>query len=91
LVKRAAQDPRTTRIFIFPGAKVEMCRTETGDRSWLGKVRPWWGHHEHFHIRIACPRGARACVDQSPPPPAPRRDLTMADLPQQCAAILASP
>ncbi|MGB3554083.1 MAG: penicillin-insensitive murein endopeptidase [Jannaschia sp.] len=69
LVKRAAQDPRTVRIFIFPGAKVQMCADETGDRAWLRKVRPWYGHHYHIHVRIACPRGARGCVNQDPPPP----------------------
>ncbi|CTQ48934.1 penicillin-insensitive murein endopeptidase [Jannaschia donghaensis] len=69
LVKKAAQDPRTARIFIFPGAKVEMCKTETGDRSWLRKVRPWYGHHYHMHVRMSCPRGARGCVDQAAPPP----------------------
>jgi penicillin-insensitive murein endopeptidase len=118
LVKAAALDPRVDRIFIFPGAKVQMCADETGDRSWLRKVRPWWGHHEHIHVRIACPRGASACVDQNPPPPgdgcdnalewqrnilnppppdpnapppAPRRELTVADLPAQCAALLSAP
>ncbi|TFL18712.1 penicillin-insensitive murein endopeptidase [Jannaschia formosa] len=118
LVKKAAQDPRTARIFIFPGAKVQMCQDETGDRSWLRKVRPWWGHHYHMHVRIACPRGARNCEDQdapppgdgcaeaqdwvnnilnppppdpNAPPPAPRRDLTMANLPQQCASVLSAP
>ncbi|CUH38786.1 Penicillin-insensitive murein endopeptidase precursor [Jannaschia seosinensis] len=118
LVKRAAQDPRTARIFIFPGAKVRMCRDETGDRSWLRKVRPWWGHHYHMHVRISCPRGASGCEDQAAPPPgdgcaeaqawvnnilnppppdpnaapaAPRRDLRVADLPQQCARVLAAP
>jgi penicillin-insensitive murein endopeptidase len=69
LVKRAAQDPRTTRIFIFPGAKVRMCEDETGDRAWLSKVRPWYGHHYHMHVRISCPVGARGCVNQDPPPP----------------------
>lgn len=69
LVKRAAQDPRTARIFIFPGAKVQMCNDETGDRSWLRKVRPWYGHHEHIHVRISCPDGARGCENQAPPPP----------------------
>jgi penicillin-insensitive murein endopeptidase len=118
LVKAAAKDPRVDRIFIFPGAKVQMCEDERGDRSWLRKVRPWWGHHEHIHIRIGCPRGARACIDQNPPPPgdgcdnarewqrnllnppppdpnapppAPRRELQVADLPQQCAALLSAP
>lgn len=117
LVKRAAQDPRTARIFIFPGAKVRMCADETGDRSWLRKVRPWGGHHYHMHVRMTCPRGASACVDQAAPPPGdgcdearqwvadildppppdpnaqpapPRRDLTLADLPAQCARVLSS-
>ncbi|CAG0910961.1 unnamed protein product, partial [Cyprideis torosa] len=37
IVKAAAQDPRVDRIFIFPGAKVQMCKDETGDKSWLRK------------------------------------------------------
>lgn len=70
IVKAAAQDPRTARIFIFPGAKVRMCNEETGaDRDWLGKVRPWWGHHYHFHVRLNCPDGASGCVPQDAPPP----------------------
>lgn len=68
VVKAAAQDPRTARIFIFPGAKVQMCKDETGDRAWLRKVRPWWGHHYHFHVRLKCPDGSRGCVNQSAPP-----------------------
>ncbi|WOI56133.1 penicillin-insensitive murein endopeptidase [Palleronia sp. LCG004] len=69
LVKAAAQDPRTARIFIFPGAKVRMCAEETGNRDWLRKVRPWAGHHYHFHVRLTCPDGAEGCVNQDPPPP----------------------
>ncbi|MEO0939481.1 MAG: penicillin-insensitive murein endopeptidase [Pseudomonadota bacterium] len=69
LIKAAAQDRRVARIFVFPGAKVRMCAEETGNRRWLRKVRPWWGHHYHFHVRLSCPRGARGCVDQAAPPP----------------------
>ncbi len=68
IIKAAAQDRRTARIFVFPGAKVQMCKDEKGNRAWLRKVRPWWGHHYHFHVRLACPRGARGCVNQDPPP-----------------------
>ena len=68
IIKAAAQDPRTARIFIFPGAKVQMCKDETGDRDWLRKVRPWWGHHYHFHVRLNCPAGSKGCVAQNPPP-----------------------
>ena len=69
LVKAAAKDRRTARIFIFPGAKAQMCADAGRDRRWLRKVRPWYGHHYHMHVRLACPRGAQGCVDQDPPPP----------------------
>ena len=69
IVKAAATDPRVERIFIFPGAKVAMCENATGDRSWLRKVRPYYGHHYHFHVRLSCPDNAPGCVAQDPPPP----------------------
>ena len=69
IIKAAASDPRTARIFVFPGAKVQMCKDENGDRAWLNKVRPWWGHHYHFHVRLSCPAGATNCKNQAPPPP----------------------
>ena len=68
IIKAAAKDKRTARIFVFPGAKVQMCKDAKGNRRWLRKIRPWYGHHYHFHVRLACPRGARGCVDQTPPP-----------------------
>ncbi|MBR9843807.1 MAG: penicillin-insensitive murein endopeptidase [Rhodobacteraceae bacterium] len=69
ILKAAAKDSRVARIFVFPGAKVRMCKDEKGDKSWLRKVRPWWGHHYHFHVRLNCPKGAKGCVDQKAPPP----------------------
>lgn len=68
IIKAAAKDSRVERIFVFPGAKVQMCDDERGDRSYLRKIRPWYGHHYHFHIRLACPKGAQGCVNQNPPP-----------------------
>ncbi|WP_425057072.1 penicillin-insensitive murein endopeptidase [Shimia isoporae] len=68
VLKAAASDPRVARIFVFPGAKVQMCKDEKGDRKWLRKIRPWWGHHYHFHVRLNCPKGAQGCVNQDPPP-----------------------
>lgn len=68
VLKAAASDPRVARIFVFPGAKVQMCNDEKGDRKWLRKIRPWWGHHYHFHVRMNCPKGASGCRNQDPPP-----------------------
>ena len=69
ILKAAASDPRVARIFVFPGAKVAMCNSATGDRNWLNKIRPWWGHHYHFHVRLNCPAGDANCTNQAPPPP----------------------
>ncbi|MDU8929443.1 penicillin-insensitive murein endopeptidase [Alisedimentitalea sp. MJ-SS2] len=68
VMKAAAKDKRTARIFVFPGAKVQMCKMEKGNRKWLRKIRPWWGHHYHFHVRLKCPKGMRGCVNQDAPP-----------------------
>jgi penicillin-insensitive murein endopeptidase len=68
ILRAAASDPRVARIFVFPGAKVAMCDAETGDRSYLRQIRPWYGHHYHFHVRLHCPAGDRSCEDQAPVP-----------------------
>lgn len=65
ILKAAASDPAVARIFVFPGAKVRMCKEARGDRSWLRKIRPWWGHHYHFHVRLNCPKGTKFCKDQA--------------------------
>ena len=127
LLQMAASDPRVDRIFVAAAIKIEMCKTARArDKKWLQKIRPLYGHNDHFHVRLKCPAGSRACETQSPtvaelsnggngcdetltwwvttyldelrnPPKKPAgprkkgpRDFTMADLPRQCANVLAS-
>jgi penicillin-insensitive murein DD-endopeptidase len=66
LVRAATEDPVVTRIFVNPAIKKAMCRETRADRSWLSKVRPWWGHDWHFHVRIACPPDSPLCKPQPP-------------------------
>ena len=68
LIKLAAQDPKVTRIFVNPAIKLKLCQTAGDDRAWLHKIRPWFGHDSHFHVRIACPKDAAYCEDQAPVP-----------------------
>jgi penicillin-insensitive murein DD-endopeptidase len=68
LIRRAALDPRVERIFVAPGIKKKLCETAGSDRAWLAKVRPYYGHNYHFHVRLSCPPGTN-CKRQSPPPP----------------------
>src|ERR1700736_5803258 len=61
VIRAAAQEPTVQRIFVNAAIKKALCREAKGDRSWLSKVRPMYGHDYHFHIRIKCPPGARGC------------------------------
>ena len=68
LIMQAASYSQVERIFVNPAIKKKLCETWTGDRSILGKVRPYYGHDYHFHIRLKCPAGASTCKEQTPPP-----------------------
>src|SRR5262245_24312982 len=69
LIRTAAQDPAVTRILVNAAIKKALCRAAGADRAWLFKVRPWYGHAEHFHIQIACPPASAECKPQPPPRP----------------------
>ncbi|MCK7578831.1 MAG: penicillin-insensitive murein endopeptidase [Chromatiales bacterium] len=69
LIESAARHPRVDRIFVNAAIKQELCQGARGDRAWLRKVRPWWGHDAHFHVRLACPADSPSCETQSPVPP----------------------
>jgi len=67
LLRDAAQEPRVQRIFVNAAIKKALCREAGTNRDWLRKVRPWWGHAEHFHVRLACPADSPDCKPQLPP------------------------
>lgn len=69
LIYRAAQPANVARIFVAPGIKKSLCAIKWRDPSFLAKVRPWYGHDDHIHVRLSCPAGASGCVDQDPVPP----------------------
>ena len=82
LLRTAAAFAEVDRIFVNPAIKQALCAA-AGDadngngRAWLRKVRPWWGHDAHMHIRLACPDDSSACEAQ---PPIPAGDGCGADL-----------
>jgi penicillin-insensitive murein endopeptidase len=72
LIRRAAKYPEVERIFVHPPIKRALCQfaaREGGPDGWLAKVRPYYGHTFHFHIRIRCPPGSEGCRDQPPARP----------------------
>lgn len=78
LLRRAASYPEVERILVNPAIKKKLCDTATGDRSWLRKVRPFWGHDYHFHMRIGCQPGSPACKEQAETTPGEGCDASLA-------------
>lgn len=68
LIKLAAEDREVTRIFVNPAIKQRLCLDAGTDRDWLRKVRPWFQHRAHMHVRLRCPAGSLECQDQPLPP-----------------------
>jgi penicillin-insensitive murein DD-endopeptidase len=68
VVKTAAEDPAVDRIFVNAAIKKALCREAGSDRAWLDKVRAYWGHDYHMHVRIHCPAGNTECEKQPPVP-----------------------
>lgn len=64
LIVRAASYPEVDRVFVHPGIKKALCEQPGLDRKNLRKVQPYWGHHFHMHIRMACPAGSEGCTGQ---------------------------
>lgn len=68
LIKRAASYTAVERILVHPAIKKALCEAAGTDRGWLSKVRPYFGHYYHFHLRIGCPSGSGNCQHQPPVP-----------------------
>jgi penicillin-insensitive murein DD-endopeptidase len=81
LLRFAASDARVDRIFVHPTIKRALCqgfgRAKDDGTGWLRKIRPWYGHDEHFHVRLACPAGSPDCVGQAPVPEGDGCDATL--------------
>ncbi len=60
LLKTATGFNEVDRIFVNPLIKKQLCTDHKGE-SWLGKIRPWYGHDKHFHVRLKCPSDGPDC------------------------------
>jgi penicillin-insensitive murein endopeptidase len=69
LIALAVADPLVDRIFVNPRIKQQLCQRPAKQRAWVRTVRPWWGHHDHLHVRLKCPAGNEGCTAQDDVPP----------------------
>jgi len=78
LLRLAAGDARVDRIFVNPAIKRALCdRLAPTERGWLHRLRPWYGHDEHFHVRLYCPADSPDCVGQAAIPPGDGCDASL--------------
>lgn len=54
LVTAVAEMDGINRIFISPVMKKFFCE-KFPNAPWLYKLRPWWDHEDHIHVRLNCP------------------------------------
>src|SRR6185503_20148424 len=64
-IRTAAEQPEVERVLVNAAIKKEICRMQ-GDKhpDWMEKVRPWYGHHDHIHVRLKCPADSPNCRKQ---------------------------
>jgi penicillin-insensitive murein endopeptidase len=71
LIKFMARDSSVDRIFINPSFKKKLCLNSGSlklSAEEQHKMRAWWGHDDHIHVRIKCPSDSPHCVSQKPIP-----------------------
>lgn len=77
MLELAASGAAVDRMFVHPSVKRDLCQGPARGAAWLGRIRPWWGHLDHFHVRLACPAGSPACTPSDPVAPGDGCDATL--------------
>jgi penicillin-insensitive murein endopeptidase len=64
-IRTAAEQPEVERVLVNAAIKKKMCEMQ-GDKhpAWMDKVRPWYGHNDHIHVRLKCPADSPHCRHQ---------------------------
>jgi penicillin-insensitive murein DD-endopeptidase len=60
-----ARQPEVERIFVNAAIKQKLCSMHA-KKAEIAKVRPWYFHDSHFHVRLKCPDQSPLCRGQSP-------------------------
>ncbi len=67
VIMAAASNPKVDRIFVNAVVKRYFCEKYPQFES-LNKLRPWYFHNAHFHVRMKCPSDMPQCRNQAPVP-----------------------
>lgn len=64
ILELAAADERVERIFVSASIKRHFCLMPKKE-PWHGKIRAWFGHRDHLHVRLSCPKNSGECQPQA--------------------------
>jgi penicillin-insensitive murein endopeptidase len=79
VLEAAARQPEVDRIFVNPSIKQALCEHKSeASAAWLRKIRPWWKHDDHFHVRLKCPENNTHCQSQESLPAGDGCDASLA-------------
>lgn len=69
ILKTYASHKDVERIFINPAIKKLICTQKRNKFSLeeMAKIRPWYRHDDHFHVRLKCPPDSKECISQKAP------------------------
>jgi penicillin-insensitive murein endopeptidase len=71
-VRTIAEQPEVERVLLNAAVKKKMCELEGKHHyAWMAKLRPWYFHTSHIHVRLKCPAHSPHCRHQ---PPVPKGD-----------------
>ncbi len=67
LLRAFAESESVDRVLVHFAIKRELCRTHANE-GWIQKLRPWFGHDHHFHVRVKCASTDSNCKNGEPIP-----------------------
>ncbi len=68
-LRTVANEPTVERVLVNAAIKKKMCALEGKHHyAWMAKLRPWYGHTSHIHVRLKCPANSPHCRSQPPVP-----------------------
>ena len=68
-LRTVAEQPQVERVLVNAAVKKKMCELEGKHHyEWMAKLRPWYFHTSHIHVRLKCPADSPHCRHQPPVP-----------------------
>lgn len=69
ILKILAKETEVHRIFVNPAFKKLLCtkKAKMFTLEEKAKIRPWYRHDDHFHVRLKCPKDSPNCTPQKDP------------------------